>query len=224
MSTRTNEHATEVEPTVTEPSVPPFVVAVVQPGFDDWANVGVRVGESVEASTERLEQSMTGLGRRASRYWERCRQFWDSYAANHNPGPGVQMERELVRARQSDSADGRRELTTELHALEAVAVLGALVREATGSEPQWQTMAERYEPLFVECANDGDTTRLSVRYPARDDWEDVLGGVHSRGETARVFEIEVSHAPWRDRRSRRLVGVSVHAVEIWPDPTPYQKH
>lgn len=202
-------------------SVPPFVVSLIEPDFDAWDRVGVVVGTTVEADVEALELVQPGLGARAARYWQRCREFWDAYAAGATAGPAVVIERRLVTARQSDTRQGRVDLVAPLAALEAAPAIGALVTELTGAAPDLTGLDQRYAPLVVSHIATGDETVVTVEFPARQDFDPVLGGPHARGELRRRFRLTVNHAKWRDRRVRRLVAVDIDAVELWPDPTSF---
>jgi len=168
-----------------------------------------------------LERLQPELGLRAARYWQRCREFWDTYADGATAGPAVLVERRIVAARQSDTRQGRVDLTTHLAALEATPVIGALVSELTGARPDFEDLASRSAPLTVTHCSSGDETVVIAEFPARHDFDTALGGAHSRGELRRKFRLTVNHAKWRDRRVRRLVAVEIDAVELWPDPTSF---
>jgi hypothetical protein len=205
----------------TSTSVPAFVVRLLDPDFTGWDSVGVRVGGNIEADVDALDAINPGLGARAGAYWERCRDFWDTYAAGHAAGHAVRIDRRVAYSRQSDTRNGRVDLTGELAALEALPLLGPLVTELTGASPSRGDLDSRYAPLIVTTTTNGDETVVTAEFPARQDFPSALGGPHSRGELARRFRLTVNHAKWRDRRVRRLVCVDVEAIEIWPDPTAY---
>ena len=197
------------------PSVPTFVLALIRPEFTAWDQVGCRVGDRVEVSTFTLEQLEAGLGLEAARYWDRCRVFWDRFAAGESGLVGLTVERELARDRQSTSHADRRDLVEAVEALEAQPSLASVVATALGNEPDWDAL--RSLGAVVE-AGAKDTTVVTYTYRGRQDWPVLLGGLPSRGELARTFTFVVSHAKWRDRRNRRLVEFAVAAAEIWPDP------
>lgn len=197
-------------------SVPLFTVSLVQPDFDQWATIGVVLGNRVEADLAALEAVEPGLGLRVARYWERCRSFWDLVAGGDRPTNGLHVERALIAHRQSTTTTDRRDLNEVLEVLDRVPVVSEIVESALSTKPDWDVL--RRNGLSTEVTHRDDVTVISFLYPGRHDWDTQLGGVCSRGEIGRRVEIVVSHAKWRDRRSRRLVSVDVFAREVWPDP------
>ena len=202
-------------------SIPSFVLALIDPNFAYWDSVGISIGSNIEVDINSLETISPGLGLRALSYWERCYDFWDKYAAGLVAGHAIRVDRQLSYARQSDTKNGRVDLTSQLNALSELPLLGPLVSELTGASPSLGDMSQRFLPLIVTIATTGDESVVLAEFPARQDFPNILGGPHSRGEVSRRFRITVNHAKWRDRRVRRLVAVEVEAIEIWPDPASF---
>ena len=198
-------------------TVPTLVPALVDPAFDAWDQVGIQVGNRVEASTAQLESLVPGLGRRSELYWDLCRTFWDAVAESRPAGAGVVIERQLVTHRQSTATADRRDLVDVIESFDHVAVIREVVDIILSADPDWD--AVRAYGLDVTVDQTADQSVVSFTYKGRQDWSELLGGICSRGETARRFTLTTSHAKWRDRRNRRLVAVTIDAVEIWPDPT-----
>lgn len=195
-------------------SVPAFVVALIDPEFQAWENVGIAVGNSVEADVDALNREGGELGERCLAYWNRCRSFWDSVASGRTGMSGLAVQRELLEVRQSDSSEGREDLTTEFEALRASS-LGDVVEAVTAANVDWVAIANH--PCVKSVDASGDTTQVVLNYQGRNEWPRELGGTYSRGETARLFTLTLNHAKWRDRRVRRLVSLNVESVEIWPE-------
>lgn len=197
-------------------SVPLFVVSLVAPSFDGWGGIGIALGNRVEASIPALDSVEPGLGQRAARYWERCRTFWDLVAQGERPTNGLHVERALVSHRQSTTTSDRRDLNEVIDVLDGIPVVSDIVDHALSAKPDWAALGR--SGLTTEIEQRDDVTVISFLYPGRHEWDALLGGVCSRGEVGRRVQIVVSHAKWRDRRSRRLVSVDVFAREVWPDP------
>ena len=105
-----------------------------------------------------------------------------------------------------------------MKALIALPVVGPLVKELLGTNPDFASIETRGASAGMTVELQGDMHVIRFALPARRPWVNELGGVASRGEWERGFTLRVSHAPWRDRRVRRLVSVQIHATETWARP------
>jgi hypothetical protein len=208
---------TPVRP-VAERSVPALVLELVDPSFAHWDAVGVHLGDAVEVGIPELARFSPELADRCNAYWAACRRFWDDVAAGAVRRDGVETRRVLAENRQTDSRQGRCDLTAELEAF-STGDLAGLVEQLTGTGVNWDEISSN--PMVESVVRDGDASTVTLLYPGRGAWDDVLGGGCSRAETGRRFMLGLSHAKWRDRRVRRVVSLSVEAVEIWPNPAPF---
>jgi hypothetical protein len=182
------------------------------------ASCGVKVGNSAEIDLNRVGSLLPDLAERLSAYWIRCGLLWDRYAAGETGLEVVDVLRTLRTNAQTDSRQGRLDLNSEMHSLFSLAVIGPLLEEVLGSKPDFSSILERGKSVGLDIQSIGDTHTVSFSLPSRRPWVEELGSVSSRGEWERKFTLRVSHAPWRDRRVRRLVSIKIEACESWPKP------
>lgn len=146
----------------------------------------------------------------------RARALWSAPVL----GAGVDIVVPLVDRRARDLRSGPRTrdaLSVELDALDAIPGAGPLGTALTAPTPDLDTLRR----LGVGCA--GELTIDGIRgtwhshhHPRG--WPAALGGAPSPGEVARLLDVRVSWASWRDRRARRLVAVRSAAIQRWPRP------
>jgi hypothetical protein len=216
--------STKTDPAATTAvlSVPLFVRDLVLDAaeHEKIRHCGVTVGRRIEVDLDAVGQIDSELAERMASYWERCRAFWDSYRRGDAAGDGVLVRRVLTQAVQSDAPGGRGELGVEVDAVTALPVVGELIEELLGPDPDIESISRRGFRLGLSLRRDNkkNMLRIAVRMQARNQWPADLGGTHSSGELHRVIEMRISHAKWRDRKSRRLVEMTIWAEEIWPDP------
>jgi hypothetical protein len=171
---------------------------------------GVLVGRSVEIDLDALASHHPDLAERIARY----AQLADAPVT----GDYLAVAVPLLSVRQTDNAAGRSDLTAELEALEG-SELGDVVGAALDRDVDPGHIAALGAPYQVqreELGAERARTQLVVR--GRRPWSVHLGGAPTRREVARRFTLTTSHAGWRDRRSRRLLTLEVHAIELLPDP------
>ena len=96
--------------------------------------------------------------------------------------------------------------------------LAPVVREATSSHPDWDTVAALVTPLGGTVTPDGNTTRITTHIPLSTAVPHSLGGLPLIGQTSRELVMAVNHAKWRNRRARRLTKVSMKVTDAWPRP------
>lgn len=185
------------------------------------SSCGVRVGRNIEVDLDAVAQTEPRLAARMVEYFEQCSLFWDRYAAGEEAGEAVMARRLLLCAVQSDRPGGRSDLAEEVELLAALPGVGGVIEEILSADPDLDRISRDSLRLGVSMKHDAkrNMLRVAVRMPARGYWDRALGGAHSRGETHRVLELRVSHAKWRDRKSRRLVEMKVWAEEVWPEPS-----
>jgi len=202
----------------TVPALAAAIVCTNQFERDLVAACGVRVGAAVEVDLARLTGADTALANRLGDYWARCNELWDRFADGEVGLDAVDVRRLLRSAAQTDSRKGRLDLNAEMKALIGLSVVGPLVKELLGSEPDFASISARGASVGLSIEAQGDMHVVRFALPARRPWTSELGGVASRGEWERGFTMRVSHAPWRDRRVRRFVSLQVHATETWARP------
>jgi hypothetical protein len=177
------------------------------------ARFGMQVGSAVEVDLDALAAVRSDLAGRVGRYAKACQRF--AVAAD---GPYVTVRHNLVAVRQQDNAAGRVDLVAELEALCAMPGVGPYVDELTSSAYNPDTLDTLGAPLQGTVKVDGNVTVATLTVTGSHPWSVHLGGARSDHEVARIITLTVSHAPWRDRRGRRLTYLTVDAVEVLPDP------
>lgn len=186
----------------------PYHLAELAAG-DVIADFGVQVGRSVEIDLDALARQHPEAARRAATYAANADQVTGAYLAVAVP---------LLSVRQTDNAAGRADLTAELEALEA-SELGDVVVALLARERDTTQVATLGSPYRAEVIRLDDVrTRITLTVEGRRPWSVHLGGAPSPREVARRFTLTTSHAAWRDRRSRRLLTLEAHSIEVVPDP------
>jgi hypothetical protein len=186
----------------------PYHLAELAVG-DLIAGYGVKIGRSVEIDLDALRRDHPHAATQVASYAEQADDLTGDYLAVAVP---------LVTVRQTDNAAGRSDLVAELEALEA-SELSDVVVAALSREPDAETIATLGAPHRVSYETVGDDrTRIVLTVAGHRPWSTHLGGAPTSREVARRFTLTTSHAAWRDRRSRRLLTLDVHAIELVPDP------
>lgn len=175
----------------------------------------VSVGASVEIPVELLDDLAPGFSEVALNYLEAARRVWEDHHDGRPVGDAVLVRVPLIDLRQVDSKAARSDLVGQCQALERMAE----TKEVAGildPKPRWT----RLKSLGSLTRSKDRATFIFSASSNR--WPMELGGPGCPGELRREMLLEVSHAGWRDRRSRRLVRFAAVAVEVWPDPESYR--
>jgi hypothetical protein len=174
------------------------------------ASYGVQVGRSVEIDLDTLATDHPDLAATITSY--------ATTAEGPVTGAYLAVAVPLVSVRQTDNAAGRSDLVAELDALEA-SELGDVVAVLLGRDLDPDAVCVAGAPYQVSHEPSGaDRASTTLVVAGRRPWSTHLGGAPSGREVARRFTLHTSHAAWRDRRSRRLVALDIHAIEVLPDP------
>lgn len=176
----------------------------------------VTLGASSEIPVSVLDETSEGLGARALEFLAAARKVWEDHDAGRPVGDAVLVRVPLLDVRQVDSKAARSDLVGQCHALERTPETRD-VATILDARPRWSRLKE-YGTL---TRNKDRATFVFVA--SADRWPMDLGGPACPGELRREILLEVSHASWRDRRSRRLVRFAAVAVEVWPDPESYRR-
>ena len=201
-------------------TLPLVLLELVSPGFSSnptYSHLGVKVGYSVEVDMIALSAINETLAVKAFKYYDKCKVFYDNLAAGTPQGAALETERTLICAKQLDTNALRADLKTECSLLTKLPIYGDLVKKILSSNPDFESLALSFKTLGGKFHQDGLLTLVEFSLPGRENWPLPLGGVNSRGELTRIFSLTISHAPWRDRKSRRLVSLSVSTIELWPE-------
>lgn len=203
-------------PLVTVPALAAAVLEQCGGTMDGWR----RHLTAAAGNPEVCEVDLAGLAGTApdsaallAEWWLDCQAFWEAVAQRRWAGRFLQLRRPLVR----HSIGDRRDMRAELSALERVPQLAPMVSAATAGDPDWQYLAGLAE--VADGGADERSGRVWTVAVGGESWPALLGGPGMPGLLARHVTVGVTHAAWRDRRSRRLTFVQVDAVEWWPQPT-----
>jgi hypothetical protein len=189
------------------------------------AGCGVRLGASVELDLDRVAGvAGDAVAAALATYFESCRRMWANRLDGSGPtGPFVAVRRRVHHERQSTTSSkttSKRDLNEAYDRLCAVPVLGPVVHDFLESAPDLDDLTGRgavfsvsFSPENASSAPDATLLRAHLR-PGHLPY----GPLPTPGEVRRVLDVVGNHAAWRDRARRRLVEVTVHVDEIWPDP------
>ena len=172
-------------------------------------------GSGSEVPLDALDGIVPGLGDVAAEFFLAARAVWESYRCGEPVGDAVIVRVPLLDLRQVDSKAARVDLVAQAQALEDMPE----TREAGGildAKPRWSKLR-----TLGTLSRTKDRATLVFATSSRR-WPMELGGPGCPGELRREILLEVSHAAWRDRRSRRLIRFASCAVEVWPDPEPFR--
>ncbi len=148
-------------------------------------------------------------------YWLETQRFWNALRLDEEPGPYVALRRLLLTSKQKT----RKDLHVEYDALLATPHLGAIVDHMLEKEPDFEVVENSAVPYLVDLVDHANGAHTLTVFYTRDSiqhWSNMLGGPFSPGEQARELRVTSRHAPWRDRKKRRLSNVDVYAHELWP--------
>jgi hypothetical protein len=135
-------------------------------------------------------------------------------------GPWVATRRGLGTWRQGGGkGKGRGDLTPQYEALSRHRELSDVAQALLGPVVAFDRLAA----LSSATSTQDGITVAQVGIEGYREWEAALGGGAWAQEIEREFTLTANHAGWRDRQVRRLVEVSVWAIEMHIDPAPWQE-
>ena len=200
----------------------PTSVAAVHAADNDalrqaYASAGRRAGNRDVIDTQLLDDAAAAA---LDRYWGQCQRLWqDARDAKPLAGSGwVMTRRRVVQVRQSTAKGAKTDLTAELDALEGSPGVAQLITAATEKEPDLGALRSLAKAAGGLLTVHPDRLEVFVDLPGALLYPAALGGPAWPGEMRRTVHLELRHAAWRDRRVRRLAGVSVDLTEMWADP------
>lgn len=174
--------------------------------------LGIKFGDRVEIDLDKVwamdEEAATEL----AMYGRKVQNFWDSYVATGKGGECLMTERTIVRYAKVDSKEARVYLKDQITELEALNGFGPELKKVFAGTFDEEGLAT----AGIIGSKEGNVITLSFEVDTKMPWSDHLGGLPSRGEIGRSFELRVSHAKSHDRKAQRLLEVVVKAKEIWP--------
>ena len=201
-------------------TLPAVLLEILEPGFTLnplYRNLGVTLDNTVEVNMEALLSLNKELALRAFNYYTKCQNFYDSLVAAKPNSLAYETERTLISVKQLDTNKVRADLKLECKLLAKLPLFGPLVTKLLSAKPDFNNLQLEAKTLGAEIIFEGNITTFQFALPGRDSWPLELGGVNSRGELTRNFTLTISHAPWRDRKSRRLLSMQVDTIELWPE-------
>jgi hypothetical protein len=182
-----------------------------------FTGCGRRVGDRVEVDLDEVARRDETVARWAENYFESARRLWAHLKEQPISGEVLAVRRPLVKVHQSDSKrDGRADLRDELAGLEQYGGFHALLDALLGPEVSRTDLEEAAGAWQREIDISGSRVQVKLWVCDPVAWSDAVGGPAGPGEVARIFTLVAQHAPWRDRRVRRLVALNVEAEELWP--------
>lgn len=172
----------------------------------------VMVGERVEVDLARAAEELgVDVASAAATYWSTTRR---AAAGGQGGVLTVCTRRLLVDARQ-DTGRGKRDLGALLWEIDLHPLLGPLAKALLVPEVPAAHEVRRVGGADAAVAVGDRTVAVTVPVTAPG-WPRELGAAPLPNEVRRWFRLESRHAPWRDRRARRLARVTIWAEERWP--------
>ena len=200
-------------------SLPSFIPALVAQehglDIDGFSFNGFCFDGATEVSLDSLNEFSQSFADECVSYWSLCQDFWDAVSQERASGQNALVtSRELGVYRLVDRKTERSYLVEQYDELRNTPLVEAL-QLATA------TLVDIDELKSLNSVRDAYIKEGSLvvvlEYKGRKTWSNALGGVPGRGEIGRFFTIKVSHAKWRDSRVKRLLEVSVQAMEVLPE-------
>ena len=181
------------------------------------SNFTLSVGSRSEIDLEHLHTVYPEIASSISRYWINSLGLWDSFGKQSPNTSYKKSRRNIYHNKMIDSKTQRTDLRFEIKLLSTIPVAGAMIKELLSANPDTSKLESKYSALNLQLIKNKDgSSNISFTLPANKPWPVLLGGNPFPGEIEREFNLKVSWAPWRDRRNRRLVDLSIEAIEIWP--------
>lgn len=177
------------------------------------------LGDRPEVDLPSLAADAVDVAHALSQYWTACQQLWEDLRHGAATGSYVMVSRSVHRATQQNSKKAKVDLTGELAACADIPEVADIVNALTDPDPDEVLLASLAEQVNGSFNSSAGALSVSVHATGALTWPQLLGGVSWPGEVRRSLTLTAKHAPWRDRRVRRLWRVSVDVEEVWPDPT-----
>lgn len=151
-----------------------------------------------------------------SDWFARVKDFWR--AGGPSRAPHVSTRRVAASYRENVNPGHKQDLGALFDALDQIPALGPVLHDATGAEPDWETLDDTVAACGGQLTRDGATATLIWPLPAAVAVPAPLGGLPMLGQTKRTLTLGLNHAGWRNRRARRLTRADVTVDDAWPAP------
>lgn len=172
------------------------------------------IGDRLEVDMDSLARAAPQLAAAIEAFDRDTQALWASGA-----GPFVLTRRDVVDHKQVTAKTGREDLTDVFTELGHLSLTAELLDAVTCPDPDPAVV----HALADQLAGSADLTdgawHVTVPLEGAVAWPACLGGPPGHAEVSRALVITCRHAPWRDRRVRRLARVRVHVEEMWADPS-----
>lgn len=202
---------------VSVPSLLLQEVGLLKNEVEKASNFSLSLGSKSEIDLENLYTVYPDIARSISQYWIAALSLWDSYYKQLPNTSFRKSKRNIYFNKMIDNKTQRSDLRFEIKLLSSIPVAGTMLKEVLSANPDTSKLESKYSALNLQLRKNKDgTSNISFTLPANKPWPVLLGGNPMPGEIEREFNLKVSWAPWRDRRNRRLVDLSIEAIEIWP--------
>jgi hypothetical protein len=132
----------------------------------------------------------------------------------------VKVRRLLGVFNQRNTKTIKEDLNELFDALGQTPGLSTVLTLATEPSVDEARLLRAVEGLKGSLKVDEGATTIVVEVPPQG-LSEALGGVCQPNEVSREVTLGVRHAPWRDRRVRRLSFVHLNTIEKWPNPTTW---
>jgi len=150
-------------------------------------------------------------------FLDRSRKVWRDVRDGVGGLPYMIVRRELSYDRESDEKGVRRDLASYLESAKTIPGMERVLHTLLDKDPSPELLQEVVSPWRGVIFNEAPWTRVTLHIDKAEGWPLGWGGPCAENEMRRVVTLVTNHAPWRDRRGRRLVEVLIEADEIWAD-------
>jgi hypothetical protein len=174
----------------------------------------LRVGTRVEVDADRLPAGGDALWS----WWQSTNDLWSAARAGDVSGRAWARTRgRVVDVKQSTTKGSKADLVAECADLMGLPGVSDLIEECSGSDPSASTCRDLAAALGGSYKPSADGTSAACSFTLANTalLPDSLGGPLWPGEVLRHVEVDLKHAPWRDRRVRRLAAVRVDVEHLW---------
>ena len=174
----------------------------------------VRLGQRTEVDADQLPDDGDSLWR----WWLDTQGMWS--AARDGDVSGLSWARtrgRVVDVKQSTTKGSKADLVTECADLLGLPGVAALIEECSGADPSPSRCRDLATALggSYRVSADGANSSCSFLLSNTVMLPESLGGPLWPGEVLRHVEVDLKHAPWRDRRVRRVAAVRVDVEHMW---------
>lgn len=179
---------------------------------------GVQVGQRVEVDLDRLGEEHPVLAQVLGSYHQQAVDLWGAVGLPGRVAGAYRVTSRVVVDAVQNTGKPRRDLTEHFACLRDVPLLAGVLDALTAAEVDPKQARGAVRAAGGQVGQVDGVWDAWIPLPGGQTWPDEIGGVPWPFEVGRYVQLFARHAPWRDRRVRRLAQVQVIVDELWPEP------